>query len=102
MHCRHAHRTTQVLELLRLDDRDRIARMCAAELAISRAEFDALPSLTRQVAMRQGVPAFLDEMRARGGGSSNPAAHGEPFYWDRQYLFVGATIPDTGARGVAT
>ena len=31
-----------------------------------------------------------------------PQAESEPFYWSRQYVFVGATIPDTGAKGVAS
>lgn len=46
----------------------------------------------------QTMDAFLDKCGvAKGQGK---ASRTEPFYWNRQYVFAGATVPDTGTKGV--
>ena len=54
-----ARASEQVLEMLRLDDRRRTARMCQAQMGIGPDEWEAISSHKRQVAYDEGVAAFL-------------------------------------------
>ena len=93
-----ARATERVLEILRLDDRERTARTCMAHLGLGQEEWHRMSSRKKQVAHRQGVGAFLEAE----GAAPRAGVAGRGFAWARQYVFVGATIPDTGERGVAS
>lgn len=42
----------------------------------------------------------MEEFYEAYGKKGGKAQGDEPFYWFRQYVFAGATVPDTGAKGV--
>lgn len=54
-----ARATEQVLELLRLDDNERISRICMAHLGLTEEEWRRRKVNERRVAFREGPSAFL-------------------------------------------
>ncbi|CAG9467414.1 unnamed protein product [Pedinophyceae sp. YPF-701] len=85
----------RLLEKLRLGDRRRRQLAAMAELQVTEDQIQSLPLRARQTMNREGPKALLKLL-----GKSGKATGEEPFYWERQLVFAGATMPHTGKRGV--